>query len=170
MTFYVYGLCEPSTGDIRYVGKTSDMNRRLHSHLSESASIHVRDWVAGLERLPVVAELGSFATESEALEFETAKIYELRPTKLLLNRVKRGAVTGRHNLVFSGLGERVKRLRLERDMSHRDLVLASGVSQANISRIETGRRQNVSVEIAYLIARSLGTTVEYLLTGEAPNV
>jgi transcriptional regulator with XRE-family HTH domain len=63
-----------------------------------------------------------------------------------------------------GIGERLRRLRLERGLSQRDLS-EPGVSYAYISRIEAGAR-TPSVKALRKLARKLGVTVEQLETGE----
>src|SRR5436305_6295356 len=62
------------------------------------------------------------------------------------------------------VGMRLKRLRLERGMSQRDLS-SPGVSYAYISRIEAGAR-TPSVKAMRLLAQKLGVTVEQLETGK----
>lgn len=62
------------------------------------------------------------------------------------------------------IGTRIKRLRLERGLSQRDLS-APGLSYAYISRIEAGAR-TPSVKALRKIANSLGVTVEHLETGD----
>src|SRR5919197_4346580 len=61
------------------------------------------------------------------------------------------------------VGARLKRLRLERGLSQRELS-GPGVSYAYISRIEAGAR-TPSVKALRMLARKLGVTVEYLETG-----
>jgi tetratricopeptide (TPR) repeat protein len=61
------------------------------------------------------------------------------------------------------IGQRLKRLRLERSFSQRDLS-APGVSYAYISRIEAGAR-TPSVKALRMLARKLSVSVEYLETG-----
>ena len=61
------------------------------------------------------------------------------------------------------VGERLKRLRLERGLSQRDLS-EPGVSYAYVSRIEAGARRP-SVKALRMLARKLGVTAEYLETG-----
>jgi transcriptional regulator with XRE-family HTH domain len=61
------------------------------------------------------------------------------------------------------IGERLRRLRLERDLSQRDLS-GPGVSYAYISRIEAGARRP-SVKALRKLAEKLGVTAEYLETG-----
>jgi transcriptional regulator with XRE-family HTH domain len=61
------------------------------------------------------------------------------------------------------IGERLRRLRLERKLSQRELA-SPGVSYAYISRIEAGARRP-SVKALRKLARKLGVSVEYLETG-----
>jgi transcriptional regulator with XRE-family HTH domain len=61
------------------------------------------------------------------------------------------------------IGERLKRLRLERGLSQRELA-APGVSYAYISRIEAGTRQP-SVKALRRLAAKLGVSADYLETG-----
>ena len=62
------------------------------------------------------------------------------------------------------IGGRLKRLRLERGLSQRDLS-APGISYAYISRIEADAR-TPSVKALRKIAGKLGVTVEHLEKGE----
>src|SRR3989440_5535986 len=63
------------------------------------------------------------------------------------------------------IGKRLRRLRLERRLSQRELS-SPGVSYAYISRIEAGAR-TPSVKALRQLAAKLGVTVEYLETGVA---
>src|SRR4051794_41235784 len=63
------------------------------------------------------------------------------------------------------IGERLKRLRLERGLSQRELSVP-GVSYAYISRIEAGTRQP-SVKALRKLAAKLGVSAEDLETGAA---
>lgn len=61
------------------------------------------------------------------------------------------------------VGERLKRLRVERGLSQRDLA-CPGASYAYISRIEAGTR-DPSVKALRRVAAKLGVTADYLETG-----
>src|SRR5512140_1184495 len=61
------------------------------------------------------------------------------------------------------IGRRLRRLRLERNLSQRQLA-SPGVSYAYISRIEAGARRP-SVKALRQLAPKLGVSVEYLETG-----
>ena len=63
------------------------------------------------------------------------------------------------------IGKRIKRLRLERGLSQRDLS-APGISYAYISRVEADAR-TPSAKALRRIANKLGVTVEHLETGTA---
>src|SRR4029453_2779406 len=65
--------------------------------------------------------------------------------------------------VTEGVGARLKRLRLQRGLSQRDLS-SPGVSYAYISRIEAGAR-TPSVKALRKLSQKLGVSVEYLETG-----
>jgi transcriptional regulator with XRE-family HTH domain len=62
-----------------------------------------------------------------------------------------------------GVGARLKRLRIERGLSQRDLS-SPGVSYAYISRIEAGAR-TPSVKALRKLSQKLGVSVEFLETG-----
>ena len=61
------------------------------------------------------------------------------------------------------IGARLKRLRLQKGLSQRDLS-SPGVSYAYISRIEAGAR-TPSFKALRKLAQKLGVSVEYLETG-----
>jgi tetratricopeptide (TPR) repeat protein len=65
------------------------------------------------------------------------------------------------------IGQRLRRLRLERGLSQRELA-GPGVSYAYISRIEAGARQP-SVKALRTLSPKLGVSVEYLETGSDLN-
>jgi tetratricopeptide (TPR) repeat protein len=67
------------------------------------------------------------------------------------------------NRTTEGVGQRLKRLRLARGFSQRDLS-SPGVSYAYISRIEAGAR-TPSVKALRKLSQKLGVSVEYLETG-----
>lgn len=68
-----------------------------------------------------------------------------------------------HELTPESVGERLRRLRLERGLSQRELA-EPGVSYAYISRIEAGARRP-SVKALRLLARTLKVSPEYLERG-----
>ena len=50
-TTFIYGLCDPRTGTLRYVGKSNNPVKRLERHLREARTLrscHRHDWLASL--------------------------------------------------------------------------------------------------------------------------
>lgn len=67
----------------------------------------------------------------------------------------------------SGLQARLAELRSRSKLSGRRLAeLAQLKSPSHFNLIESGDRPTPSAQVLHAIARTLGTTVEYLLTGE----
>ena len=66
------------------------------------------------------------------------------------------------------MGQRIRRLRLDRGMSQRELA-EPGVSYAYLSRIEAGQRAP-SLKALRIVARKLGVTVEHLETGSPVSI
>lgn len=50
-TTFVYALCEPGTGEVRYIGKADDPRSRLMDHLARCDHTHRGRWVRKLKRL-----------------------------------------------------------------------------------------------------------------------
>jgi len=80
-----------------------------------------------------------------------------------LEKIRGAQMTLTEDIRVEPIGVRLKRLRLERGLSQRELS-GPGVSYAYISRIEAGAR-TPSVKALRMLARKLGVTVEYLETG-----
>src|SRR6187549_743484 len=74
----------------------------------------------------------------------------------------------RGTLETGGLGERIKRLRLERGLSQSELVWPN-YTAAYLSHLEHGKR-SPSDEVLTYIAERLDITVDYLVTGRDPNL
>jgi hypothetical protein len=51
MIIYIYALLDPDTNDVRYIGKTNDMSRRLYTHcrLDPKDNLKKVEWVASLK-------------------------------------------------------------------------------------------------------------------------
>jgi len=58
------------------------------------------------------------------------------------------------------LSEFIRTKRLEKDLSQRDLATAAGLSNAEISRIESGKRKSPSPAILKVIAKALNVTLD----------
>ena len=167
--WYVYALCEPATGEIRYIGKSRNPWTRLDSHRSHNAAQRIRKWVSSLTSSPKLRILSEFDTDREARHEEERLISEARASGVvLLNRKFRDRSPGSHprRNRFSGLGPRVTQRREALGLTQTEIMLACGISQGTLSRIENGQKRSPSAETAVVIARALRVSVEWLVTGE----
>ena len=65
----------------------------------------------------------------------------------------------------NAVGRRIERTRLKTGISQREVARLTGYSAAYISRVESGER-SPSIKSVRAIAKALGTTEHYLLTGD----
>lgn len=92
----IYGLHDPDTGELRYVGKANNAAQRLKSHITNCHRVHtpVTSWIAALlkaGKLPVMKVMEVVAKD----EWEAAErrlIAQHRLTAKLLNVADGGAV------------------------------------------------------------------------------
>ncbi|WP_206841616.1 helix-turn-helix domain-containing protein [Marinobacterium iners] len=76
--------------------------------------------------------------------------------------------TGDHGIMH--IGENLKNIRKKMKMSQKELAEASGISSAQISRIEKGDQKNPQLETVVSLATNLGVSLEELVFGEkSPN-
>lgn len=66
---------------------------------------------------------------------------------------------------MQGIGERMRRLRLERGWQIKDLAKASGLDRAQVSKYEIGRYRPTGDALIQL-ADALEVTLDYLMRGE----
>jgi transcriptional regulator with XRE-family HTH domain len=64
------------------------------------------------------------------------------------------------------LGEKIRLLRKQRGMKQQDVARASGITQATISRIETGHVKQLKSDALRRLAEAFDTTSDYLLEQE----
>ena len=57
MTVFIYGLYDPRTNALRYIGKTIDSKIRLMAHLCETTNTHKNHWLRGLKKLSLKPEM-----------------------------------------------------------------------------------------------------------------
>jgi len=67
---------------------------------------------------------------------------------------------------MSGVGDRIKKRRLELNWTQDQLAQKSGISKSFLSDLENGKR-SVSADNLLDIARVLGVSLDYLMTGAA---
>lgn len=64
------------------------------------------------------------------------------------------------------IGDKIKSLRLKKELSAKQLAEATSLTPAYLSMLEKGKRTNPSLEIIQELANALDTTVDYLLSDD----
>jgi transcriptional regulator with XRE-family HTH domain len=64
-----------------------------------------------------------------------------------------------------GIGDRIRERRQTLELTQQELAQAAGVTHQHVSRIESGH-VSPSAELVVHLARTLGSTCDYLLTGD----
>lgn len=54
---YIYGLCDPETGEVRYIGKSMRPRERLQNHMNEKSKCHRSHWLQSLKRRGLVPDM-----------------------------------------------------------------------------------------------------------------
>lgn len=82
---YIYGLHHPETGELRYIGKANDVEKRLKSHMRDMLrrNTPLYCWMRTLNAPPKIAVLE--AVDGEWMEAERRLIAAHRATGRLLN-------------------------------------------------------------------------------------
>lgn len=167
MPHYVYALCSPGTGEIRYIGKSSCPKDRLLSHMSEHASSAVRSWLREVRYRAELRVLEEHETEESALEAEKLLVEKHWSGRLLNSYSSAGKkFGGNKTLRWSGFGDRLREVRKSRGMTTTRLQEITGIHNGSISKMESRVDTCVTAESAVLLAKALGVSVEYLVTGE----
>ena len=97
MNLYIYALLDPNTGEVRYIGKSSDPQRRLKSHIQECTNHsrrtnnqRKREWIGSLlanKQKPIVVVLQELSESDDwaFIEFCWGWYYRLRGAILVNN-------------------------------------------------------------------------------------
>jgi hypothetical protein len=56
-TTFIYGLADPTTHEVRYIGKSNHPNKRYKDHLADTKNSYKRNWLSSLSKLNLTPEL-----------------------------------------------------------------------------------------------------------------
>jgi predicted GIY-YIG superfamily endonuclease len=95
--YHAYGLVDPRNNDLKYIGETYDIKRRLSAHLYSKSNKDKVNWIKELKDLglqPVIIILETYDTEDEALKAEVELIAYYRYIGCDLTNQKKGGYGG----------------------------------------------------------------------------
>lgn len=141
MSFQVYTLAHPETGEVRYVGKTTkNLNRRLRMHVNTAnlfvknkKNRHLTNWIKSLPADPVIEELEELTTQELLTE---AEIYWIENFKWLGVRLVNSTAGGEGCIGYKPTEETLKKLSL----SHMGHTHNRGKVRTKEQNIQNSRR------------------------------
>jgi hypothetical protein len=71
--YYIYGLFDPRNGQLHYIGRTSNMERRLKQHCRADSNVRKIEWISELNSTwlePMMQELDSTEILNDVIEME----------------------------------------------------------------------------------------------------
>ena len=75
---YIYALIDPRTRQIRYIGQTDDLSKRLRQHIMDKSNTHKTEWIKGLlaaNMRPDISQLAEIEDEDNVHMIEYRWVY-----------------------------------------------------------------------------------------------
>lgn len=98
MTTYIYALCHPTTGEIRYIGKSDNPERRLREHLKTALDAkvvhHNARWVRSLRAIGEAPKLRTLCAVSDRTLWPGYEQFFIASARYLGARLTNGTVGG----------------------------------------------------------------------------
>ena len=129
-TVYIYGLIDPRTREVRYVGKTKDLQERYRIHLYERRKNHKCNWIQYLQQQGLKPEMVVLEKVSE-VQWQKAERFWIRHFQSRGIRLTNGHEGG------TG-GQMTDEVRRKMSLSHKG-KRHSEESKAKIRRANIGR-------------------------------
>lgn len=169
----IYALCCPFTNEIHYVGKSTSGMLRPLSHLKDSHSDKIMEWVDNLNQLnykPVIKILEYVAYEEDIDGRERYWIqYYLNNNSLLLNSALISPLLispDLNQLLGNGddiiplkIGTFVKEKRKMVKLSQPEFASKTGVALTVIRKIEQGKT-NINLDSLLQVLKMFGCTID----------
>lgn len=67
---FIYGLFDPRTQELRYIGKAANPNKRFRDHLHDEARNHRTNWIKSLKMLGLIPEMLILEEVSEEVAYK----------------------------------------------------------------------------------------------------
>jgi DNA-binding XRE family transcriptional regulator len=165
----IYGLRDPRNDVYQYIGKSTVGSKRALSHLTQSHSDRVNEWVKELNEnwlypiVDLIEEVDNIDDLSEREKYWINHYYNINPNllnikskELSLNKVRTDEDEEEFNTMVrltSKIPTILKNERLYRNFTQEQMAKEMGVSRSTISLAEKG--ENVNFEIIRKYVRTL---------------
>lgn len=145
MSVKIYALCDPESGETRYVGASCNPEGRIRGHLQGDHNTAKNEWVFALKAKglkPLVKILEEVEIE-RAGEVELLWIQHFQSSESPLTNMRHIGYPqrerSRHPAFLRTVAQNIKTLRKERDWTQTGLGEGAGVDFRLVSRIESAR-------------------------------
>jgi len=95
---YIYGLCDPRSGELRYIGKSTNVEERVARHIRKASARYLRRWIAGLLAVGLRPEVVVLDQVNDSWEASIAEQFWIASMRLCGCRLT--------NLTYGGDGQR----------------------------------------------------------------
>ena len=105
MAIFIYGLADPESKEIRYIGKSERVNQRFKDHLNDKSKTHKVNWITSLRRRGFVPDLVILEEILGAVDWQAREIFWIKKAKELGCRLVNSTDGGDGVLNLSGEGK-----------------------------------------------------------------
>ena len=167
----IYGLLDPRTGDIKYVGASSDPARRYMQHLKGNSPATI-EWINNLASegiRPDFRILHDYTDNWQELEYKAINSNDESLLNVFKNNSPIKEVTPKEKTdVSEALATTLRSLREKQGFSQGQVSRSIEVSQPTIARWENGSR-TPTVSNLYAVSTAYNTT-PYKILEETDNL
>ncbi len=143
MKYYLYTLAHPITNEIRYIGKTNNLVKRLWEHNNDKSKSHKKSWIVSLTNqglTPIMEEIESFDNEEDCYSAESFWIIQFKAWGFNLTNLQEGGIGGSSKQLCCENNPRAK-LTNQQVLQIKDLLLTTELSIKSIAnRFGVGER------------------------------
>jgi y4mF family transcriptional regulator len=169
----IYTLCCPVTGEVHYIGKTTQGMTRPLQHLRESHNHKIKEWVNDLKELGYKPIIKIIEQVDEYTDLDSRELYWIQKHitdgsfLLNVNLIKpviihpdiSNLLDDSIDVTMSTISEFVKRKRKYHNITQEDFALRAGVSLTVVRKIEQGKT-NINLDGLLQVLRMFGHTIE----------
>jgi predicted GIY-YIG superfamily endonuclease len=119
--FYIYVLLDPTTHEVRYIGKSKNINKRLATHISALYKhTHKENWIRSLKlqhQTPIILAIWSADNEQTIIKNEMEFIELAKLLKINLTNGTNGGVGSSGRIVSPETREKMRQAQLGKKLS-----------------------------------------------------
>lgn len=166
---HIYGLIDPESGDLRYIGKSTRPQVRLANHMNDRSACHRSNWLQSLKRRGLKPELIIIETVSGKWPWQESERYWIRRSLAagmpLTNNTSGGdgvpdlPPETRERIRQASIGRKPTPEALRKQTDARRQRTTSDATRKKMSRTRTGRSTSAWADTVAAGLRKLSASV-----------